>query len=576
MDSFGLGVVAEPTPVSTGGLVAESEGVVASGEPIERAGSSVGETISLSSSGNDNDDDSDEGASFRHTMRITTPNVRLRDYEVDLREIKAALEAADFDKWIEALNNEYRELLRNKTWELVERTEGAKVLTSKWVFVRKRNPQGQVELHRARITVRGCQQKYGLNFSETYAPVIGMVAVRLGFLLALRYGLFCRYVDFVIAFLIGPIDVEIYMSQPEFFDDGTGRITSKPVWFKVGPENIVSNIEQVLKIMDGDVYFRWVNGSPIFLTLYVDGIVIAVTMENIKLVLTELERKFKIKDLGDSLLAMAITYVPGISISISQRGYIGQLLERFKMASCKAVSTPQAKGTFPCQQDPDRETVCVNIDPDVDYQCIVGSLQYLVSCSKPDTSNAVRILGKFLTCYTKEHFVLAKRVLRYLQSTRDYGLLIANADTDQGNEKDDRCSVTGYVLQLNGCTFAYKSKKQPIMTNGTCSAGFVAARECSNMSCERTNYLQSIRQTIRNEDNQAAIKVIGEVSSNYEVKSVDLKFHKIRDFVSRKVFRVKYCASDESVADIFTKPLGPQHFRKLRQNLNVLPVPINK
>ncbi|KAE9289225.1 hypothetical protein PF008_g25927 [Phytophthora fragariae] len=297
--------------------------------------------------------------------------------------------------------------------------------------------------------------------------------------------------------------------------------------------------------MDGGIYFRWVNDSPILLTLYVDDIVIAATMENIKLVLFELEKKFKIKDLGDvsHLLSMEIKYVPDQSLSISQRGYIGRVLERFKMADCKAMPTPQAKGNFPLPGDPDREDVCVNIDPDVDYQCIVGSLQYQVSCSRPDIASAVRTLGKFLTCYTKEHFVLAKRVLRYLQGTREYGLvwnkpalpglhLIAYADADLGNEKDDRRSITGYVLQLNGCTFCYKSKKQPIMTDDTCSAEFVAASECSNMImcthnlCEELK-LQRTTQTILYEDNPAAIKVIGEVSSGYKVRSVDLKFHKI-------------------------------------------------
>ncbi|KAE8962729.1 hypothetical protein PF011_g29275 [Phytophthora fragariae] len=111
--------------------------------------------------------------------------------------------------------------------------------------------------------------------------------------------------------------------------------------------------------MDGGIYFRWVNDSPIFLTLYVDDIVIAATTENIKLVLTELTKKFEVKDLGNvsHLLSMEIKYVPGQFLSISQRGYIGRILERFKMANCKATPIPQAKGDFPLPGDPDRETV---------------------------------------------------------------------------------------------------------------------------------------------------------------------------------------------------------------------------
>ncbi|KAE9057038.1 hypothetical protein PF007_g31784 [Phytophthora fragariae] len=279
-------------------------------------------------------------------------------------------------------------------------------------------------------------------------------------------------------------------------------------------------------------------------------------------------------------------------LSISQRGYVAQLLERFKMAKCKAVPTPQVKGNFPLPGDPDKEPVCVNIDPDVDYQSIVGSLQYLVSCSRPDIANAVRTLGKFLTCYTKEHFVLAKWVLRYLQGTREFGLvwykpdspamqLVAYADADLGNEKHDRRSITGYVLQLNGCTFAYKSRKQSIVADDTCSAEFVAASECSNLIMWTHNLfaelkIERTKKTVLFEDNHAAIHVIEEVSSGYKVRSVDLKFHKIKDFVERGVFAIEYCPSEDNVADIFTKPLGPQQFTKLRERLNVSPVPDNQ
>eukprot|EP00644_Phytophthora_capsici_P003928 jgi/Phyca11/108239/e_gw1.15.113.1 len=85
--------------------------------------------------------------------------------------------------------------------------------------------------------------------------------------------------------------------------------------------------------------------------------------------------------------------------------------------------------------------------------------------------------------------------------------------------------------------------------------------------------VQRAKKTVLYEDNQAAIQVIKEVRSGYKVKCVDLKFHKIRDFVERGVFEVTYCPSEENVADIFTKPLGPQQFCRLRERLNVLPVP---
>ena len=75
------------------------------------------------------------------------------------------------------------------------------------------------------------------------------------------------------------------------------------------------------------------------------------------------------------------------------------------------------------------------------------------------------------------------------------------------------------------------------------------------------------------EDNQAAIKVIEANPGDYKVKSVDLKYHKIRDYVEKDEFAFVYCPSEEMLVDILTKPLGPTQFKKLRQLLNVVPVP---
>ncbi|KAG3243823.1 hypothetical protein PI124_g11371 [Phytophthora idaei] len=184
---------------------------------------------------------------------------------------------------------------------------------------------------------------------------------------------------------------------------------------------------------------------------------------------------------------------------------------------------------------------------------------------------------------------MAKRVLRYLRGTVDYGLVwkvessdlhfTAYADGDLGNEKDDQHSITGCVLQLNGCTFAYKSRKQRIVTEDTCCAEFVAASECSTMIMGTHNLCKELglkrhHPTVLYQDNQVAIVVLTEIKGNYKTKSVDLKYHKIRNFHERGEFEVRYCPSTDMLADIFTKPLSPTLFKKFRQLLNVVPLPM--
>ncbi|GMF23407.1 unnamed protein product [Phytophthora fragariaefolia] len=588
---------------------------IASGDhqiPIDE----VANALSDNGSDEDEEEERDTTESFRRSTRVRHSNPKYADFEVDLpaslgieavnalmepQTVQEALNAPDADKWIEALEKEWKDLMRNNTWELVERPKGKTVLSSKWVFIRKRDANGNVARHRARITIKGCQQKYGVDFWETYSPVVAQEAVKFILLLALHLGLNARHVDFVTAFLNGPIDddVEIYMEMPEYFDDGSGRVCrllrslyslkqTPMIWYRTLDKYLRQCGFRRTK-MDGGVYTRSVGSSPIFVAVYVDDLVIVGTGENIELVLNELRAKFQIKDLGPvtDLLHMQISYVPGEALWISQRGYIDKVLRRFGMGGCRPVTTPQAVGDLHGPGGEDEPGVN---DPSIPYRELVGCLQYLVQGTRPEIANAVRTLGKYMSKYTKDHYVMAKRVLRYLQGTRDYGLLwmkpaspdmhiTAYADAGLGSEKDDRRSITGFVLQINGCTYAYKSHKQSITHDDTCSTEFIAAAECSMMIvwthnlCEELN-LRRNRQTVLFQDNQSTIKVIMATKGNYKIKGADLKYRKVRDLYERGDFTVQYCPTTDMLADIFMKPLGSTQFYKLRERLNVVPLPL--
>jgi hypothetical protein len=220
---------------SDGADIDSDDDVIASGEPMDGVPRSVG-----TGSEDESKEDEGTGASFRRSTRIRRPNVRLREYMLDIpaslviqsvnellepTSVEEALAAPDVKEWIKALDTEYQELMRNHVWELVERPKGVKVLKNKWVFVRKRNAKGEVCRYRTRITIKGCQQQFGVNFWETDAPVAKAESVRFILLLALNLGLLCHQVDFVTAFLNGPIgEAELYMEQPDYFDDDTVRV----------------------------------------------------------------------------------------------------------------------------------------------------------------------------------------------------------------------------------------------------------------------------------------------------------------------------------------------------------------
>ncbi|KAE9004408.1 hypothetical protein PR003_g19146 [Phytophthora rubi] len=142
---------------------------------------------------------------------------------------RVALASEHAEGWCHAMNKENTALMMNGTWELVPHPKKRKgrpnILSSVWVLVAKHNEKGEVERLKARLAIRGFLQKFGLDYLETYSPVVRIESVGLIMLIAMSLGLECKHIDFVTAFLNGElVDVVIYMKQPESYEDGTDRV----------------------------------------------------------------------------------------------------------------------------------------------------------------------------------------------------------------------------------------------------------------------------------------------------------------------------------------------------------------
>ncbi|POM59444.1 Retrotransposon Tca5 Polyprotein [Phytophthora palmivora] len=153
------------------------------------------------------------------------------DYEVDIpaslvieavnlllepQSVQEALNSPDSAQWKEAMEKEYVDLMRNNTWELVELPKGKKMGICTTAQYCRSSDASSGSCNDKRLPA-----EIWYNFWETYAPVVTFEAVKL----ALHFGLVCHHVDFVTAFLNGPIDCDdIYMEIPEYFDDGSGRV----------------------------------------------------------------------------------------------------------------------------------------------------------------------------------------------------------------------------------------------------------------------------------------------------------------------------------------------------------------
>ncbi|KAA0032876.1 Retrovirus-related Pol polyprotein from transposon TNT 1-94 [Cucumis melo var. makuwa] len=197
------------------------------------------------------------------------------------------------------------------------------------------------------------------------------------------------------------------------------------------------------------------------------------------------------KDMGEA------SYVIGIEIfrdrthgllGLSQKAYINKVLEKFKMDKCSSSVVPIQKGDkFSLMQCPKNELERNQMET-IPYASIVGSLLCAQTCTRPDISFAVGMLGRYQSNPGMDHWKVAKKVLRYLQGTKDYMLtykrsdhleVIGYSDSDFTGCVDTRKSTFGYLFLLAEGAISWKSVKQSIIAASTMEVEFVACFEAT-------------------------------------------------------------------------------------------------
>ena len=138
--------------------------------------------------------------------------------------VHEAISGPEANHWHVAMKEEFDSLLSNNTWSLVDLPNNKKPINCKWVFKKKHDANGDFIRHKARLVVKGFSQQYGIDYSETFAPVVRYTSIRFLLAIAAKYNLEIRQMDAVTAFLNGDLKEEIYMCQPEQFNDGTNRV----------------------------------------------------------------------------------------------------------------------------------------------------------------------------------------------------------------------------------------------------------------------------------------------------------------------------------------------------------------
>ena len=215
-------------------------------------------------------------------------------------------------------------------------------------------------------------------------------------------------------------------------------------------------------------------------------------------------------------------------------------------------------------------------DPEL-YRKIVGSLIYVMTCTRPDICYSVTMLSQFLTKPTKAHLEWAKHTLKYLKGSKFQSLkfekckklkLEGYSDSDWAN-LEDRRSVTGYCFSLgeqSGC-IAWKTRKQQNVALSTCEAEYVAlataVQEAKFLSQLSKDMHIDVQTVIVFVDNQSAIALAKNPVNHQRSKHIDIRYHFIRAEVLNKNVELKYVPTEINIADMYTKPLNRKRLLKL-------------
>ncbi|RVW39505.1 Retrovirus-related Pol polyprotein from transposon TNT 1-94 [Vitis vinifera] len=270
----------------------------------------------------------------------------------------------------ERMNRTLNERARKyETWELTELPVGKKALHNKWVY-RIKNEHDGSKRYKARLVVKGFQQKEGIDYTEIFSPVVKMSTIRLVLGMVAAENLHLEQLDVKTTFLHGDLEEDLYMIQPEGF-------------IVQGQENLVCKLRKSLYGLK-QAPRQWILGA-------------AKQIIGMRI----------IRDKANGTL------------KLSQSEYVKKVLSRFNMNEAKPVSTPLGSHfKLSKEQSPKTEEERDHMSK-VPYASAIGSLMYAMVCTRPDIAHAVGVVSRFMSRPGKQHWEAVKWILRYLKGSLD-------------------------------------------------------------------------------------------------------------------------------------------------------------
>ena len=368
----------------------------------------------------------------------------------------------------------------------------------------------------------------------------------------------------------------------------------------------MKDLEFVNCKMDECLFYRRTGGGIVYVAVFVDDLVVAGSdLAGVELFKREISRRVEIKDLGALTWCLGMKVdqdLAGGTVRVSQSLFIDDLLKKADMVSARPSAVPATPDVVLSRRmcPVSAEELSEMAEPPyAQYRSLVGSVMYLAVCTRPDISFAVSQLSRVMDNPGRVHWAELLVLLRYLNGSREKGIMyrrehvdtgrvaneadrvhirrlaksmgsqvVAFSDADFARDVDERKSVSGFIVYLNGGPVAWRSKLQKSVATSTMDAEIFGVSEC----CKATIYVIRLLEEIGiaqlepvalYTDNQACQTVMKNGGYPPRAKHIDVRHFFIQQMVQDRLMNVFYCPTHYMPADVLTKPLAAPTLQRL-------------
>ena len=556
------------------------------------------------------DDDDEEVLEAIHPLAFAA-----RANASDTPNWHGAMNGPDAIGFKQAMEDEIDLLVDMDSWDVVPRakaiSEGKKVVDSVWSFKRKRYPDGVVKKLKARFCIHGGQQEEGIDYTETFSPVVGWSTVRILLILSIMLELETKQVDFTLAFCQAKLGPGNYIEMPRGFEHEGHVLELKRNLYggRASGANFFNLLKEQLERRgfvasktDPCLFINHETGCMIL--TYVDDCCIFHKKESvIDAFLKDLEspedkslHSFQIRVESDyaGFLGIDIHRNEDGTIELLQIGLIDRILAALNLEDDDVAIKLEPASKEPLGKDehgpPRKETWS--------YPSVIGMLLYLSGNSRPDIAYAVHQCCRFNHCARECHEKAIKKIARYLKGTKDRGFIFDPkkdlqlemfCDADFAGlwnveGKDDPICVrsrSGMVITFGEVPVIWKSKLQTEIAVSTMQAEYISLSEgmreliplkrqieeiCDVLNIVRDPTIQICKV---HEDNEGALKLATAPLEKVtpQSKFFAIKYHWFRSKLDELGVQILGIRSNDQKADIFTKGLQKSSYQNIRKLL---------